>query len=138
VDLSGSALEVARLNVDDYALADRVALVRSDLYDALPPRRYDLILTNPPYVNDESMALLPAEYHREPSIALAGGRDGLDLVRRIVAGAADRLTDDGLLVVEVGHERRHVDAAFPDLPVIWLSTSGGDDAVFAVRAADLR
>jgi ribosomal protein L3 glutamine methyltransferase len=138
VDLSAEALAVARINVDDYALAERVALTQSDLWDALPPRRYDLIVSNPPYVNDESMARLPDEYRREPSIALAGGRDGLDVVRRILAGAADRLAEDGLLVVEVGHERVHVEAAFPDLPLTWLSTSGGDDAVFAVRAGDLR
>ena len=138
VDLSSDALDVARLNVAAYALDERVRLHESDLFDALPERRYDLIVSNPPYVNDASMATLPAEFRNEPRIALAGGSDGLDLVRRILAAAPQRLADDGLLVVEVGHERVHVEAAFPDLPCTWLSTSGGDDMVFAVAAADLR
>ena len=137
VDLSADALEVAAQNVDAYALGDRVHLVRSNLFDALPDGRYDLVVSNPPYVNDVSMAALPDEYRHEPRMALAGGPDGLDLVRRIVAGAADRLTDDGWLVIEIGHERPHVEAAFPTLPLTWLSTSGGDDAVFAVRRQDL-
>ena len=137
VDLSPDALAVARINVDAYSLADRVQLVESDLFEALPARRYDLILSNPPYVNDGAMSTLPDEYRREPRVALAGGSDGLDLVRRILAEAPGRLTKNGLLVIEVGHERPHVDAAFPDLPCTWLSTSGGDDAVFAVHAADL-
>lgn len=138
VDLSADALDVARVNVDAYGLADRVSLVCSNLFDALGERRYDVILSNPPYVNDASMAVLPAEYRCEPRMALAGGEDGMDLVRRILAAAPDRLTANGLLVVEVGHERPHVEAAFPDLPLTWLTTSGGDDAVFAVQAADLR
>ena len=136
-DLSRDALEVARINVDDYGLAERVELIESDLFERLDGRRYDLIVTNPPYVNDTSMGLLPEEYRREPRIALAGGADGLDLVRRILDAASRMLTADGLLVVEVGHERPHVEAAFPRLPITWLSTSGGDDAVFAVRAAEL-
>ncbi len=138
VDLSSDALEVARTNVEAYALDERVRLLESDLFDALPLRRYDLILSNPPYVNDASMSTLSDEYRREPRMALAGGIDGLDLVRRILDEAPGRLTASGLLVVEVGHERRHVEAAFPDLACTWLSTSGGDDAVFAVQAADLR
>jgi ribosomal protein L3 glutamine methyltransferase len=137
VDLSPDALAVARINVDAYALATRVRLIESNLFDRLPATRYDLIISNPPYVNDASMANLPDEYRREPRMALAGGPDGLDLVRRIVAHAKERLTAAGLLVVEVGHEREHVERALPDLPCTWLSTSGGDDAVFAVLAADL-
>ncbi len=137
VDLSPDALAVARINVEAYGLDERIALIESDLFDAMPTRCYDLIVTNPPYVNDASMTTLPDEYRREPRIALAGGADGLDLVRRILDETAGRLTTDGLLVVEVGHERRHVEAAFPHLSCTWLSTSGGDDAVFAVRAADL-
>jgi len=138
VDLSVEALAVARLNVEAYALSERVRLVESNLYEALPAHRYDVIISNPPYVNEASMALLPAEYQREPRMALAGGRDGLDLVRRILGGASPRLTDDGLLVVEVGHERAHVEAAFPELGCTWLSTSGGDDAVFCIEAAALK
>jgi ribosomal protein L3 glutamine methyltransferase len=138
VDVSADALAVARINVEGYALDDRVRLIESDLFNDVPVRRYDLIVTNPPYVNDASMDRLPDEYRHEPRMALAGGRDGLDLVRRILAEAANRLTDDGLLVVEVGNERAHVEAAFPDLPCTWLSTSAGDDAVFAIQAADLK
>ena len=138
IDLSPDALAVARINVAAYALANRVTLIESDLFDALAAHRYDLMISNPPYVNEASMDALPTEYQREPRMALAGGGDGLDLVRRILAGAGSRLTDDGLLVVEVGHERRHVEAAFPELNCTWLSTSGGDDAVFAVEAAELR
>ena len=138
VELSSDALEVARINVDTYVLADRVRLVQSNLFDKLPHRLYDLIISNPPYVNEDSMSDLPDEYRHEPRMALAGGRDGLDLVRRILDEAPRHLSEDGLLVVEVGHERAHVEAAFPDLPCTWLTTSGGDDAVFAVQAADLQ
>jgi len=138
VDLSRDALDVARINVDDYALGDRVELIESDLFDALGGRRYDLIVSNPPYVNAASMERLPDEYRHEPRMALAGGADGLDVVRRILAAAPDRLSDDGVLVVEVGNERPHVEAAFPDLPLTWVSTSQGDDAVFALDAKILR
>lgn len=132
LDLSADALEVARRNVADYGLEDRITLFESDLYDALPARQYDLIVTNPPYVNATSMRALPPEYGHEPNMALAGGVDGMDLVRKIVAGAASRLTPDGVLMVEVGNERAHAEAAFPDLEMVWLSTSAGDDMVFLV------
>ncbi len=137
VDVSRDALDVARTNVDDHGSHHRVTLIESDLFAKVPPTRYDLIVTNPPYVNDASMATLPDEYRREPRLALAGGPDGLDIVRRILAEAAEHLTPHGLLVVEVGHERAHVEAAFPDLPCTWLSTDGGDDAVFALDASAL-
>ena len=131
-DISDEALQVARRNVADYRLERRVKLVRSDLYGALTRRRYDLIVSNPPYMRDAVMRGLPAEYRREPELALAGGRDGLDLVRTIVAQAPVHLNDGGLLVVEVGHNRERVERAFPDLPFIWPETSGGDDCVFAI------
>lgn len=137
VDLSRDALAVARRNVGDYGLEDRIALVESDLYDALPPRRYDLIVSNPPYVNATSMAALPEEYRHEPQMALAGGADGMNLVRRIVAGAAARLNPDGVLVVEIGNERDHAEAAFPGLELTWLTTSAGDDMVFLLTAEQL-
>jgi ribosomal protein L3 glutamine methyltransferase len=137
VDLSTDALAVARINVDDYDLAQRVRLIRSDVFAAVPHDRYDVIMSNPPYVNDASMDALPDEYLREPRMALAGGGDGLDVVRRILSQAKDRLTAEGVLIVEVGHERVHVEAAFPDLPLTWVTTSGGDDAVFAIAAGDL-
>ena len=137
VDLSIDALEVAKKNVADYELQDRITLYHSDLYDKLPTKKYDLIVTNPPYVNSMSMAKLPAEYKAEPQIALAGGDDGMDLVRRILAGAKERLTPDGVLVVEIGNEFAHAEAAFADLELTWLSTSAGDEAVFLLTADQL-
>lgn len=137
VDLSADALAVARKNVDDYELQDRITLIESDLYDKLPKKQYDLIVTNPPYVNSASMAKLPAEYRAEPQMALAGGEDGMDLVRRIVAGAKDRLTENGVLVVEIGNEFAYAESAFADLELTWLSTSAGDEAVFLLTADQL-
>ena len=137
VDISQDALAVARRNVDTYELQDRITLIESDLYSHVPDKKYDLIITNPPYVNAGSMGKLPKEYLHEPQIALAGGDDGMDLVRKIVAGAAQRLTENGLLMVEIGNERAFAEAAFPELNVTWLSTSAGDDMVFLVEANDL-
>ena len=113
-------------------LGDRITLVASDLFERLPGR-YDLILCNPPYVNDASMAALPAEYQAEPALALAGGADGMNLIRRIVAEAAAHLSDDAVLVLEVGHERTHFEQAFPRLECAWLETSGGDDRVVLIE-----
>ncbi|OAJ59295.1 ribosomal protein L3 N(5)-glutamine methyltransferase [Paraburkholderia ginsengiterrae] len=137
VDLSAPALEVATRNVADYKLDDRVALFEGDLYAPLAERRYDVIISNPPYVNAASMKELPAEYKHEPDMALAGGADGMDIVRRIIAEARNWLTEDGVLVVEIGNERAHVEAAFGGLDLVWLSTSAGDDNVFLIQAADL-
>ncbi|MFZ6639158.1 50S ribosomal protein L3 N(5)-glutamine methyltransferase [Undibacterium sp. TC4M20W] len=137
VDISKDALEVAKRNVATYELQDRITLIESDLYSNVPNKKYDLIITNPPYVNSGSMAKLPKEYTHEPQIALAGGDDGMDLVRKIVAGAAQRLTEDGLLMVEIGNERAFAEAAFPELNLTWLSTSAGDDMVFLVEADQL-
>ena len=137
VDLSAPALEVAARNVTDYKLDDRVALFEGDLYAPLAERRYDVIISNPPYVNAASMQELPAEYKHEPDMALAGGADGMDIVRRIIAEARNWLTDEGVLVVEIGNERAHVEAAFGGLDLVWLSTSAGDDNVFLIQAADL-
>ncbi|MFJ3314575.1 50S ribosomal protein L3 N(5)-glutamine methyltransferase [Herbaspirillum huttiense] len=138
VDISADALAVARKNVDEYQLQDRINLVESDLYTQLPLRKYDLIISNPPYVNSGSMSKLPQEYLREPQLALAGGEDGMDLVRKIVAGAAERLTPEGVLVVEIGNERAFAEAAFPELELTWLTTSAGDDMVFLVTAEQLQ
>jgi ribosomal protein L3 glutamine methyltransferase len=137
VDLSKPALEVATRNVDEYKLDDRIALFEGDLFAPLPERRYDVIITNPPYVNADSMASLPAEYKHEPEMALAGGADGMDIVRRIITEARNWLTDDGVLVVEIGNERANVEAAFGGLDLVWMSTSAGDDNVFLIQAADL-
>jgi len=137
VDISADALAVARRNVDDYQLQDRITLIESDLYDKVPDKQYDLIISNPPYVNSDSMAKLPPEYRLEPQIALAGGSDGMDLVRKIVAGAKQRLKKNGVLMVEIGNERAFAEAAFPDLELTWVSTSAGDDMVFLVTAEQL-
>jgi ribosomal protein L3 glutamine methyltransferase len=138
VDISADALAVAKHNVDEYGLQDRISLIESDLYAKVPAKKYDLIITNPPYVNLQSMDSLPEEYRREPQIALAGGADGMDLVRKIVAGAAGRLTRRGILMVEIGNERKHAEAAFADLELTWLSTSAGDDMVFLLTADQLK
>ncbi len=138
VDLSKDALEVARRNVEDYQLQDRITLIESDLYAKLPKgKKYDLIVTNPPYVNSESMRQLPAEYRAEPQMALAGGDDGMDLVRTIVAGAKARLNPGGILVVEIGNEFAYAEAAFADYELTWLSTSAGDEQVFLLSADQL-
>lgn len=137
-DISPEALEVARRNVDDYELQDRITLIESDLYSKVPKKKYDLIVTNPPYVNADSMSKLPEEYRCEPQIALAGGADGMDLVRKIVEGAAKRLKPNGILMVEIGNERANAEAAFPDLDLTWLSTSAGDDMVFLLTADQLK
>ncbi|MFM0287247.1 50S ribosomal protein L3 N(5)-glutamine methyltransferase [Paraburkholderia megapolitana] len=137
VDLSAPALEVAARNVHDYELDEQVVLFEGDLYAPLPERRYDVIITNPPYVNAQSMQLLPPEYRHEPEMALAGGADGMDLVRRIIGAAREWLTDEGVLVVEIGNEREHVEAAFGGLDLVWLTTSAGDNNVFLIQAADL-
>jgi ribosomal protein L3 glutamine methyltransferase len=138
VDISADALVVARRNVADYELQDRISLIESDLYAKVPKKKYDLIVTNPPYVNAGSMDKLPQEYRHEPQMALAGGADGMDLVRKIVAGAAQRLTKNGVLIVEIGNEREHAEAAFSDLELTWLSTSAGDDMVFLLTADQLK
>ena len=138
VDISPDALAVARRNVDDYELQNRITLIESDLYANVPKKKYDLIITNPPYVNTDSMGKLPQEYRCEPNIALAGGADGMDLVRKIVAGAAQRLTKRGILMVEVGNERAYADAAFRELELTWLTTSAGDDMVFLLTADQLK
>ncbi len=137
VDISADALAVAERNVVDYQLQERISLIASDLYDRIPAGQYDLILSNPPYVNSNSMDALPPEYQHEPQLALAGGADGMSLVRRILEGAAGRLTPEGLLIVEIGNEREYAEAAFPELELTWLTTSAGDDMVFMLRAEQL-
>ena len=137
VDLSTDALAVAKRNVEDYQLEKRVHLIQSDLYEKVPAKKYDLIVSNPPYVNSTAMASLPAEYRHEPHMALAGGKDGMDLVRRIVKEAKHRLTAKGMLIVEIGNEFAHAETAFHDLGLTWLSTSAGDASVFLLTADQL-
>lgn len=129
-DLSSDALAVALRNVSDYGLAARINLIRSDLFANLPEKSYDLIISNPPYVNGVAMESLPPEYRHEPALALEGGDDGMDAVRVILREAPRFLSPKGVLVVEVGHNRDAAEAAFPRLPFTWLSTTGLDDGVF--------
>lgn len=136
-DLSNDALAVARRNVADYGLEERVRLLRSDLFEGLAGRRYDLIVSNPPYVTTEAMRRLPPEYRHEPALALAAGRDGLDVVRRILAQAPAHLSPRGLLVVEVGDGREALEQAFPDLPFTWIETAAGADFVFLLTRDQL-
>ena len=128
-DLSADALAVARVNVDRHGMADRISLYQGDGLAAVPGRRYDLILCNPPYVNNASMAALPAEYQAEPVLALAGGADGMDFIRGLLRDAPGAMTDDAVLVLEIGNERAHFEHAFPTLDAAWLPTSAGDDQV---------
>ena len=131
-DISGPALEVARRNVRAYRLPRRVRVIRSDLYSSLQGKHYDLVLCNPPYVTSNSMRRLPGEYRHEPRLALAGGADGLDVVRRILAESAAHLKPKGLLVVEVGAGRRRVEHDFPDIRFIWPESVAGS-AVFLLE-----
>jgi ribosomal protein L3 glutamine methyltransferase len=127
-DLSDDALDVARINVKRHQLGERITLLHSDgLQNVNGP--YDLILCNPPYVNAQSMAALPPEFKAEPELALAGGADGMDFIRALLADLPKNLTPNGVLVLEIGHERAHFEAAFPRLPAIWLETSAGSDQV---------
>ena len=138
VDLSPEALEVARINVDLYGLQDRLKLHQGDLMAPLLDQKYDIIISNPPYVDAASMDALPDEYRHEPEMALAGGNDGLDLVHTLLRQAARTLNPGGWLIVEIGHNRGVMDAAYPDLPLVWLDTDGGSDFVFMVDQAALQ
>lgn len=136
-DLSTGALALARRNVASHRLGDRITLHRGDLFAPLHGRRYDLILSNPPYVDARGMAKLPPEYRHEPRMALAAGDDGLDLVRRIIAEAPRHLTQDGALICEIGRGRRNLEAAFPNLPFLWLDTEQSEGEVFWITRKDL-
>ena len=135
-DISADALAVAQRSVERHGLADRITLAQGDGW-AAAPGRYDLVLCNPPYVNRASMAALPAEFRAEPALALdgnaQGGSDGMDFIRPLLAGAPAHMNPGAVLVLEIGHERAHFEAAFPRLPVVWLPTSAGDDQVLLVE-----
>lgn len=136
-DLSAGALALARRNVASHRFGDRISLHRGDLFAPLPGKRYDLILSNPPYVDARAMAKLPPEYRHEPRMALAAGDDGLDLVRRILREASSHLTADGALICEIGRGRRQLKAAFPRLPFLWLDTEQSVGEVFWIARKDL-
>jgi len=135
-DLSSDALAVARINIDRHGLAERIRLVASDGLAAVPGP-YDLIICNPPYVNADSMSRLPPEFRAEPELALAGGADGMDFIRTLLRAAPDRLAERGVLVLEIGNERAHFEAAFPQLEAVWLETSAGEDQVLLLTRETL-
>lgn len=136
-DVSEDALAVAEANIDRHQVRDRVRTIRSDVFADITGR-YDVILSNPPYVDARDMAVMPEEYRHEPELGLAAGEDGLDIVRRILAGAADHLSEEGLLIVEVGNSWPALEESCPDLPFTWLEFENGGDGVFLLRAAELR
>jgi ribosomal protein L3 glutamine methyltransferase len=136
-DISPDALVVARRNVSDYELQDQIHLIESDLFSKLGGRQYDLIISNPPYVDAASVASLPQEYLHEPKLALGSGTDGLDATREILNHAAEHLTENGILIVEIGHNRDVLEAAFPTLPFTWLDVTAGDQFVFMLHRNDL-
>ena len=137
VDLSKDAISVAERNIADYHLTERVHPIQSDAFSQLTGKRYDLIISNPPYVDAESVATLPPEYLHEPEMALGSGEDGLDFTHIILREAKKHLTPNGLLIVEIGHNREVLEAAYPTLPFTWLDTTAGDEYVFLLNAADL-
>lgn len=136
VDLSLDALEVAAVNVEEYGLEERIRLIHTDLFEGLDDT-YDLIVSNPPYVDAESVETLPDEYLHEPELALGSGEDGLDATRQIILQAAKFLNPKGVLLVEIGHNRDALEAAYPELPFTWLETSGGDGFVFLLTREQL-
>jgi ribosomal protein L3 glutamine methyltransferase len=137
-DLSTDALAVAQRNVDDYGLNEQIELIQSDLFAALEGRTYDLIISNPPYVNAPSVQSLPPEYLHEPELALGSGEDGLDATRVILREAAEHLNPHGVLIVEIGHNREALEAAFPHLAFDWPETSAGDGFVFVLTREQLQ
>jgi len=141
-DISMPALSVAARNLDRHGLKSQVELFDGDLWDALDEPNednvFDLIICNPPYVNSSSMNTLPAEYHAEPALALAGGKDGMDLIRRIIASAPDYLSERGAILIEIGNEYENFKKAFPQIPAIWMEVSAGEEQVLLIQAEDLR
>jgi ribosomal protein L3 glutamine methyltransferase len=140
-DISLPALSVAARNVDRHGLSSQVELLDGDLWEALPEPNednlFDLIICNPPYVNANSMSTLPAEYQAEPELALAGGADGMDLIRKIIAQAPDYLSERGAILIEIGNEYENFKKAFPQIPVIWMEVSAGEEQVLLIQAEDL-
>jgi ribosomal protein L3 glutamine methyltransferase len=140
-DISLPALALASRNLDRHKLTSQIELFEGDLWSALPEpydhNRFDLIVCNPPYVNADSMNALPAEYHAEPALALAGGDDGMDLIRKIIAHAPDYLSERGALLIEIGNEYENFKKAFPQIPAIWMEVSAGDEQVLLIQAEDL-
>ena len=137
VDISPDAIDVCNINIANYGLQDRITAIQSDMFSALKGKQYDVIISNPPYVDAPSMAELPAEYRNEPQLALGSGVAGLDHTHTILREAANYLNDDGILIVEIGHNRDALLEAYPDLPFIWLEVSSGDEFVFLLTKSQL-
>lgn len=137
-DISADALEVAKINRTKYGLDDDLELVQTDIFSHLGKRKFDLIISNPPYVTHQAMEELPAEYRHEPTLALEAGDDGMDFMRRFMPALKEHLTENGVAIVEIGDGREAFEAIWPELPVTWLSTEEEEDMVFAVRAEDLQ
>ncbi|PXF31895.1 hypothetical protein WH50_07260 [Pokkaliibacter plantistimulans] len=138
VDISPDALAVAKLNIKRHQMEDRVKAIRSDVFNGLAEQQYDLIVSNPPYVDAEDIASMPDEFHHEPALGLASGDDGLDVTRRILRQAVDYLTPDGLLIVEVGNSEIHLQEQYPQVPFLWLDFERGGHGVFMLTADQLR
>jgi ribosomal protein L3 glutamine methyltransferase len=136
-DISADALEVAKINVAKHGLQNRISLVESDSWHGLKGEVFDLVLCNPPYVNSTSMAALPAEYLAEPALALAGGTDGMDFIRGLLAAAPAHMSEHAIMILEIGNERAFFEAAFPDLEIFWLETSAGADSVLLITKTAL-
>lgn len=137
VDISPETFEVAKMNVENYGLNDRVHLIRSNIFSELKNKRYDIIISNPPYVDNQEMENLPLEYQHEPHLGLASGKDGLDCVRVILEEAKNHLTDEGILIVEVGYSAAALSDAFPSIPFTWIDLEQGGEGVFMLSAKDL-
>jgi len=138
VDISPDAIAVSNINIANYGLKEQVTAIQSDMFTALKGKTYDVIISNPPYVDAPSMAQLPNEYRNEPQLALGSGTAGLDHTHTILREATNYLNDDGILIVEVGHNRDALYEAYPDVPFTWLDTSGGDQFVFLLTKAQLQ
>jgi ribosomal protein L3 glutamine methyltransferase len=137
IDISPDAIDVSNINIANYGLEEQVTAIQSDMFAALAGKTYDVLISNPPYVDAPSMAALPTEYRNEPQLALGSGTDGLDHTHTILHEAANYLTDEGVLIVEIGHNREALLEAYPAVPFVWLDTSAGDQFVFLLTKAQL-